>query len=68
MENLVHWARLGLRLTDEEREEFNQRLKALFDEYVARPPSPDAKPWGIFFAAHPDPGRTETPVPRPAHP
>ncbi len=55
VENLTHWARLGLRLTDQEREEFNERLKALFDEYIARPSSPDAKPWGVFFAAHPDP-------------
>jgi DNA-binding CsgD family transcriptional regulator len=53
--NIAHMARLGLRLTDREREEFTLRLKALFDEYVARTPDPAAQPWGVFFAAHPDP-------------
>jgi DNA-binding transcriptional ArsR family regulator len=55
VENMRYWTRLGLRLKDEDMEEFAWRLKALFDEYAARPPDPDGEPWGLFFAAHPDP-------------
>jgi DNA-binding transcriptional ArsR family regulator len=55
VENVTHMARLGLRLTDEDREEFNVRLTALFDEYIQRSPDPAGRPWGIFYAAHPDP-------------
>jgi DNA-binding transcriptional ArsR family regulator len=55
LENIPYWTRLGLRLTQRELDEFNRRLKALFDEYVKRPADPDGEPWGMFFAAHPDP-------------
>ena len=50
-------SRLGLRLTPEEVEELGQRLHALFEEYHRRPASPDAEPWSVFFAMHPDAGR-----------
>jgi DNA-binding transcriptional ArsR family regulator len=55
VENVRYWTRLGLRLTDQDLEELAQRLKALFGEYVARPPDPAGQPWGLLFAAHPDP-------------
>jgi DNA-binding transcriptional ArsR family regulator len=50
-------SRLGLRLTPQEHEEFEQRVQALLDEYAARRPTPGGLPWSVFFALHPDPGR-----------
>jgi predicted ArsR family transcriptional regulator len=47
-------ARLGLRLTEPEREELHQRLQELFDEYAARPPSPEGKAYSIFFSLYED--------------
>jgi DNA-binding transcriptional ArsR family regulator len=48
------FARLGLRLTDDEVTELGERLTALFDEYAARPPSAGGKPYSIFFSLHED--------------
>ena len=50
-------ARLGLRLRPEEYREFEDRLQALLDEYAARPPSENGRPWSVFLGMHPDPGR-----------
>jgi DNA-binding transcriptional ArsR family regulator len=50
-------ARLGLRLTGPEFEDFSERLNGLLAEYAARPPSPGGEPWSVFLAVHPDPGR-----------
>ena len=50
--------RLGLRLTDEEREELDERLLAVLDEFAARSPREGAQPWSVFLAVHPDVGRS----------
>jgi DNA-binding MarR family transcriptional regulator len=50
-------ARLGLRLPEEQMEEFRERLGELFDEFAAREDDPTAKPWSVFFAIHPDRAR-----------
>lgn len=47
-------ARLGLRLSPAEWEEFKDRLAELLDEFAARPDDPDAAPWSVFVAMHPD--------------
>jgi DNA-binding transcriptional ArsR family regulator len=54
----VRTSRLGLRLTPAEQEEFEQRIQEVLDAYAARPPSPDGVPLSVFFAVHPDAGRT----------
>ena len=51
-------SRLGLRLTDDEVEELRQRLHDLLEEFHRRPASPDAEPWSVFLALHPDAGRS----------
>ncbi len=53
----VRTARLGLRLRQDELEEFHGRLQEVLDEYAARPPSPDGEPLSVFLAIHPDAGR-----------
>jgi DNA-binding transcriptional ArsR family regulator len=55
--------RLGLLLTEADRAELSQRLRDIFEEYRRRRPAPDAQPWSLFFAAHPDPRPVETPMP-----
>ena len=50
-------SRLGLRLTEDEVDELRQRLHDLLEEYRRRPTDPDAEPWSIFLALHPDTGR-----------
>jgi hypothetical protein len=50
-------SRLGLRLSPEEFEEFEQRLQDLLDEYAARPSSHGEQPWSVFVGLHPDPSR-----------
>jgi predicted ArsR family transcriptional regulator len=54
----VGTARLGLRLTDAEKAEFDRRLTVLLDEYVQRTEDPTGKPWSVFFSIHPDPNRS----------
>lgn len=49
--------RLGLRLSPEDLEEFRNRLHALVTEYHDRPRDPDAEPWSLFVALHPDTSR-----------
>jgi DNA-binding transcriptional ArsR family regulator len=53
----VDSTRLGLRLPPAEMEEFQARLRALLEEYAARPDDPTAPAWSLFVAVHPDPNR-----------
>ena len=46
--------RLGLRLTDAEREALVDRLRAIFEEYARRPASRSGAPYSLFFAFHAD--------------
>ena len=45
---------LGLKLTDEHKEELEQRMFALAQEFKERGPDPDGKPYSLFTALHPD--------------
>lgn len=49
--------RFSIRLPDEELEEFRDRMQALLDEFATRPRDPQAQPWSVFFALHPDTNR-----------
>jgi DNA-binding transcriptional ArsR family regulator len=60
----VSMMRLGVRLTPAEREQLNQRLHLLFDEYARRPPSPDGEPLSLFYAAHAQPRPFDADRPR----
>lgn len=53
--------RLGLRLGEDEHGELVERLQAVFEEFAARPPTPDGVPYSLFFALHEDVTR-RTPV------
>lgn len=53
----VNASRLGLRLNGEQYEEFQRRLKALLNDLARQEPGPDAKPYSLFIAIHPDTGR-----------
>jgi hypothetical protein len=52
-------ARLGLRLSAEDMAEFRDRLGELLDEFSERPDDPDAPPWSVFYAIHPDVSRAK---------
>jgi predicted ArsR family transcriptional regulator len=50
-------SRLSLRLTQAEHDELVRRMVTLFDELAdrhLRNPDPDARPYSLFFAMHPD--------------
>jgi DNA-binding transcriptional ArsR family regulator len=47
--------RLGLRLPPDQMDEFRDRLSSLVDEFAQRPRDPQAEPWSLFVALHPDP-------------
>lgn len=49
--------RLGLRLTPEDEQELWTRLHALLEEFRTRAGGPESRPWSLFLALHPDPGR-----------
>ena len=53
----VDSTRLGLRLPPREMEEFQTRLRALIEEFAARPDDPTAPAWSLFMVVHPDPNR-----------
>lgn len=49
-------ARLGLRLPEDVKDEFLERLGELWEDYRARSDAEQTGPaWSIFFALHPDP-------------
>jgi predicted ArsR family transcriptional regulator len=50
-------SRLGLRLDGAGHAELTRRLQEVLDEFAARPPDPDGRPWSVFLAVHPDPDR-----------
>ncbi|MFH8738540.1 ArsR/SmtB family transcription factor [Streptomyces sp. NPDC017964] len=53
----VDSTRLGLRLPPAEMDEFQTRLRALLEEFAARPDDPTAPAWSLFIVVHPDPNR-----------
>ena len=53
----VDFARLGVRLTEEERDELSRRFSALLNEYVERGPTPGGRPYSIFLAIYADVSR-----------
>jgi predicted transcriptional regulator len=50
----VNTSRLGLRLNEEQYEDFQRRLRALLDHFAGQEPGPGAKPYSLFVALHPD--------------
>lgn len=53
----LHLTRLGLRLDEAGHAELTRRLGEVLEEFAARPPDPDGRPWSVFLAVHPDPDR-----------
>lgn len=54
-------ARLGLQMTEEVKEEFNERLMALLEEFRVRADAAHTGPaWSIFYSIHPDPNYPST--------
>lgn len=53
----VDSARLGLRLSGPDMDEFRQRLRSLLDEFAGRPDDPSASAWSVFASVYPDPNR-----------
>lgn len=54
----VGLVRTALRLHPRELAEFQRRISGVVEEYVRRPPDPEAEPVSIFFAVHPDVARS----------
>jgi predicted ArsR family transcriptional regulator len=50
-------ARLGLRLSPSDFEDFRNRLQGLLEEVTRLPEDPSAPAWSLFLALHPDPNR-----------
>lgn len=50
----VDTSRLGLRLNEEQYEDFQRRLHSLLDYLTEQEPGPGAKPYSLFVAIHPD--------------
>jgi predicted ArsR family transcriptional regulator len=53
----VDFARLGVRLTPQERDELSQRFSDLLNEYMERGPTPGGQPYSIFLAIYEDVSR-----------
>lgn len=52
--------RLGMRMTEELRTEFLDRIGELFEEYRVRADAAHTGPaWSVFFAMHPDPNQRD---------
>jgi hypothetical protein len=49
---MVSDIRLGLTLDDASLKELRDRLQAVMEDFVARPPDPDGKPYGLYLAIH----------------
>lgn len=54
----VNIARLGLRLDKAQYAEAQQRFQGVFQEILAWEPGPEAEPYSLFLAIHPDIDRT----------
>jgi DNA-binding transcriptional ArsR family regulator len=46
------FSRLALTLDEAALEELQHRVQAILDEFASRPPDPDGRPYGLFFAMH----------------
>jgi predicted ArsR family transcriptional regulator len=44
--------RLALTLNKASRQELQDRVLAILDEFITRPPDPDGEPYGLLFAMH----------------
>ncbi|GAA0710446.1 winged helix-turn-helix transcriptional regulator [Dactylosporangium roseum] len=53
----ANFARLGLRLSEEEWQELRDRFTELMDEYAARGRGGPGRPYSIFLALYEDPSR-----------
>jgi hypothetical protein len=54
----VETARLGLRLSEELRDEFLARVMEVFEEFRQRSDAAaTGEAWSVFFAFHPDPNQ-----------
>lgn len=51
--------RLGLRLTDDEHAELNQRMYALLEEYAESRRPAGGRPYSLLVVLHPDPSRED---------
>jgi DNA-binding transcriptional ArsR family regulator len=47
-------ARLGFRLTAEDRRRVQDRLQAVLDEIATLPSDPEGEPWSLYLGLHPD--------------
>jgi DNA-binding MarR family transcriptional regulator len=50
-------ARLGLRLSPDDMDDFRDQLRNLLDDFANRPTDLSASAWSVFVAVHPDPNR-----------
>ena len=49
----VHgFKRLALTLNEASLEELNGKVQAVVDDFAARPPDPDGRPYGLLFGMH----------------
>jgi predicted ArsR family transcriptional regulator len=53
-EHQLRSSRLALRLPPADVEEFQNRLRDLFTEYLSRPAGDDAERWSLYFGMHPE--------------
>jgi DNA-binding MarR family transcriptional regulator len=51
----VDSARLGLRLSPADMEDFRSCMRTLLDDFADRPSDPSAPAWSVFLVIHPDP-------------
>jgi len=57
----VDSARLGLRLSPSDMDQFRAALRELLDDFASRKDDPAAPAWSVFLAVHPDPNRPAVP-------
>jgi predicted transcriptional regulator len=56
----VDSARLGLKVSPADMDEFRDRLRTLLDDFANRPDDPDARAWSVFLSIHPDPNQPDS--------
>jgi DNA-binding transcriptional ArsR family regulator len=49
---MVSDVRLGLTLDDTSLKELRDRMREVVEDFAARPPDPDGKPYGLYLAIH----------------